>query len=85
VTPVSRCLPGLAVAWLLGAWWVFVPHRFEGSVIIEFTAAHGVHLFDPLGVLLPLALTALVLRHRGCATARHTPPPPVRPARPGRV
>jgi hypothetical protein len=47
------------VVWTAGAYWVLVPHRWEGPVIAEFSATHGLHSHDLVGVVVVLVLTLM--------------------------
>jgi hypothetical protein len=50
------------VAWTAGALWIFVVHPWEGPVLFDISVEAGVHLTDPLGIILPTAVSALSLR-----------------------
>jgi hypothetical protein len=52
----------VAAAWVLGTIWTLMTHRFEGPTILALTRRHGIHLTDPLGVIVPAAFTVLVGR-----------------------
>jgi hypothetical protein len=56
----------ITLAWILGAAWVLIPHPFEGSVlwIVSERPDLGIHRNDPLGVFVPLAVTAMVVGWR---------------------
>jgi hypothetical protein len=48
--------------WLAGAAWILIPHRGEGRVVMVISQRHqwGVHLTDPIGVVVPAVVTLLL-------------------------
>ena len=50
---------------ILGAAWILIPHRFEGPVVLVLSEHFGlgVHLTDPLGVVVP-AVAIAATHHR---------------------
>jgi uncharacterized protein (TIGR03382 family) len=48
-----------------------VRHPYEGRIVLAITGDHGVHLFDPLGILVPVALTLVLLRMRRRRSSEH--------------
>ena len=51
-----RVLITVAV-WVAGAYWVLVPHRWEGRIIATFSRTHGLHSHDIVGVVVVVSVT----------------------------
>ena len=50
---------------MLSVWWVVPLHSFAGPVLLEFTAAHGVHLGDlPVVAFLCTGMWSVVAARR---------------------
>ena len=47
------------VAWSVGAWWLFIKHPWEGRVLVQLSATHGIHSHDVVGVAIAVVGTAL--------------------------
>ncbi|MCU1394277.1 MAG: hypothetical protein JWM34_2705 [Ilumatobacteraceae bacterium] len=58
----------VVACWVLGAAWILIPHPGEGRVLYVITERFGglgIHLTDPLGVVVPILVTvALSYRPR---------------------
>jgi hypothetical protein len=61
---VRRLVSGLCATWFAGGAWIFRPHRFQGGVLFG-VGSWGVHVTDPLGVVVPAVLTVLVFKRLG--------------------
>ncbi|MCU1389956.1 MAG: hypothetical protein JWL72_3294 [Ilumatobacteraceae bacterium] len=49
----------VVLIWLLGAAWILIPHPGEGHVLVVISTQFelGVHLTDPVGVVVPAIVT----------------------------